>query len=392
MITKRTNSFVSAIKFVLIVAFIYMIGVAYTNHDAYLRMSSMIVIVFGALFLLSFDWIKPFIQSLFFKRILFLFVAVCCFSFCFSLISFGFEPVDEIHELFIPIVAMIIGYNLKFNNRQVLALIAIFSIVVLVIIGNRIATDLGSFYIEEVTSFVGKNTVGVLLCTIGSIGIQMAYSPNYNTFERMVSGIVFFISLIFLLTIRGRTATLGLMIIFVFTTIMYITRYKTSTGFKAILGIVFLLLIINFLSPIELIPGSQDYIYNSFFLGKEADVLSDRGVRNAQAIEIIKNSPFLGRLSLEYNVEWVHNYPLLKMSNFGLFGSIPWMLLYIYILINVLKPIVRQKTFDIQNVGYIMMLSPFFVSMGEPTLPYGPGTVTVINFLFFGNAIRHSYV
>ena len=385
-----TRSIISAIKFILIVAFIYMIGVAYSNHDAYLRMSSMIAIVFGVLFLVSFNWITPFSRSKFLKRILLLFVLICFSSLVFCTINDKFQLVEEVRELLIPVAALLIGYNLKLKDRTILIIIAIYAIVVIVLIGSRIATDLGSFYIEEATTFVGKNTVGVMLCAVGAIGIQMAYSQNCKPAERITSGIFFIISLIYLLTIRGRTATLGLIVIFLFTTILFLVRYKTSTSFKIVLSILSILLIINFLTPFEIIPGSQAYVHDSFFLGKEKDVLSDRGVRNAQAIDIIKISPLLGRLTLDYNVEWVHNYPLLKMSNFGLLGSTPWMIMYLYILVTVIKSLFRLKTFNIQDVGYIMMLSPFFISLGEPTLPYGPGTVTVLNFIFLGNSIRHS--
>ena len=49
------------------------------------------------------------------------------------------------------------------------------------------------------------------------------------------------------------------------------------------------------------------------------------------------------------------------------------------------------KKCDINNrysIGFLLGLYPFLNSLVETTLPYGPGTDSVINFIFWGMACR----
>ena len=390
METKINNKFSVIIKIVLLLLLTIMVGFSYTNHEYYLEFSRPITIVFIVLFFLSFNWIRPFNESRFFKTVLCLFLLLCLFLpllISINLNNNEFSPSGEFRELLIPLLSLIIGYNLKLNEKQCILIVMVYAVVILFFVGLKIRTDIGGYVISEQSEFVGKNTIGVSMATIGAILIQITYSDQYNSKFKVIAAFGVIVSLLFLLTMRGRTATLTLMLIVSFVTFIYMFRHNTPLWLKAILLVIITLILISMFTSIELLPGVRGYIYDSFYLGKEKDVLSDRGVRNEQALEIIDNSPIWGRLSYYSNVEWVHNYPLLKMSNYGLLGSLPWLLLYVYILVFSIRRVLAKKSFNIMSFGYIMMWAPYFISMGEPTLPYGPGTVTVFNFVMLGVAV-----
>ena len=42
-------------------------------------------------------------------------------------------------------------------------------------------------------------------------------------------------------------------------------------------------------------------------------------------------------------------------------------------------------------MGFIVALYPFFISLAETTLPYGPGTDSVMNFIILGMAYRNEW-
>ena len=86
----------------------------------------------------------------------------------------------------------------------------------------------------------------------------------------------------------------------------------------------------------------------------------------------------------------VHNYPLRVLYEYGLFFSLPIISYYAYSLILVLRKSLKSNIRSINCIGYFLVMVPFIISFGEPTLPFGPGTATLLNFILFGYSLKCS--
>ena len=94
---------------------------------------------------------------------------------------------------------------------------------------------------------------------------------------------------------------------------------------------------------------------------------------------------------INVEVEWIHNYPLNRLFEFGLIFAFPVLLLYLYLLSRSIIQTIRSDNHNIYNIGFYLLIIPFIISMAEPTFPFGPGTATVFNYIIFGVALRYSY-
>jgi hypothetical protein len=147
------------------------------------------------------------------------------------------------------------------------------------------------------------------------------------------------------------------------------------------------ILLIYLLLPVSV----KEYVTDSFLLNSEYDITSGRMSRNEQAIHFLENNLLWGNINKTSRIDWIHNYPLLQLYDFGVIGGFPVLCLYFYILFIILKYLFKSNIFDIRNIGFILPIVPFGISLAEPTYPFGPGTVNVFYFIAFGIALRCHY-
>ena len=85
-------------------------------------------------------------------------------------------------------------------------------------------------------------------------------------------------------------------------------------------------------------------------------------------------------------IGWVHNYLLWNIYRFGLLFSFPIIVLFFLIFFNSLKQSLKCSPDGRECFAYVCLLIPFLISLAEPTFPFGPGTVTLFNFILLGMA------
>ena len=148
-----------------------------------------------------------------------------------------------------------------------------------------------------------------------------------------------------------------------------------------------------FLLILLFVPAIFDYFYASIFSGYEGkDITGDRLHRNARALTAIMNDPFFCKLAYDYGVHQVHNFFLKTWYEKGLFFGWPILVMYVSQFFDIVKSSIKKC--DINNrysLGFLLGLYPFLNSLVETTLPYGPGTDSVINFIFWGMACRYLF-
>ena len=293
----------------------------------------------------------------------------------------------EIREILIPFMALTAGsYIFKYHGDYLfLRTIFFVSIVSALIVGlQQIFINIGGFSINEQYLTNSKNSLGGIL----AINTILASLELFGLYKKSLSYIVFLsISIIVLilemLTIRSR---LDLIVSFFLLFVIFLRylNYRNSK-YKVISAFVLVFLLLALLS----ISSVQDYIQSSFLLNREDDVLSGRYERIEKALEILSFRPFSGNLFIFEYVPWVHNYFLLKISSFGLFFGLPWIVFYLYIFAFIIGRLYRNKSISLYSYGIYLTLIPFLISLGEPTYPFGPGTVNYLPYLLLGFSLEY---
>lgn len=285
---------------------------------------------------------------------------------------------NEIRELAIPLMALVIGLSLEPNRKFLKALFVVFILSSVYVGFRQIMTHLGGFVINSQYLTDSKNSIGGMLGVASTIGMMMALDVENRKPFRIFMLILAFVLLVENLTIRARSAVVAQLLIVFYLFYKYTREHKVKSS-----TVVLTLLALAIIAV--LLPSSfYHFFYDSFFKGKTEDFLSDRGDRVEKALGILYANPFFGNLKEGIHVAWVHNYFLLKAYSFGLLGGLPWLVLYLYIIVKQVKYSLKVKTIRMDNFGFFLLFIPLFISLAEPTFPYGPGTINFLPFMMLG--------
>lgn len=336
---------------------------------------------FVILFLLSFR-IKALKQSYVLRSFMIFFIIIF-FSSLFASAFFKISPINEARMFIIPLAALMIGYVLNLTKAQYRIFTMLYLIIISYVAFMQITTNIGAFIIENQYLVDNKNSLGLVIGTGVILAFILAIEKGTNIWLKVLYLVVAVFLLYCDLTIRARTAMLTA--VFLCFYVVYL-RNGRKRIFYTIVGIGTLLLII-----LLFIPSVYDYFYASIFSGYEGeDVTSDRLARNAGAISAILDEPFFCNLSHDYGVHQIHNFFLKTWYEKGLIFGWPILFMYVFQFFDIVKCSIKKC--DINNrysIGFLLGLYSFLNSLAETTLPYGPGTDSVINFIFWGMACRN---
>lgn len=287
--------------------------------------------------------------------------------------------VGDVRSLVIVLAAIIIGWKLNPSRKMMYALFLSFAGSVLFSGLSQVMINIGGFVIEDQYLTDAKNSLGALLASASLVFLYIVHDTE-SRFLRLASIVAVAMSLLLLLVIRARMSTLtaGLLIVYY----CYL-RSRNSMGIVIAAMMVPLLLAVFMLLP----DTAFDFFYSSMTTGTQGeDFTSGRLGVYQEALLIVAENPLLGNIRGIDHIGWVHNFPFLKLSGYGLLFS--WPILAFYIIIG-WKALSRSYRFrGVVSFFNLLLLVPYLISMAEPTFPFGPGTVTVFNFLLFGIAER----
>lgn len=387
----RKFDFVSGIRFLFLLILVCL--VCLYNHPFFNDMtgdldiekgsvlSPYINVSFVILFMLSFR-IRV-LQQCYTVRKFAIFLFLIFLSFVLASLVFKISPISVVRMFAIPFVALIIGYEIDLTKAQYRILSILFLLIISYVAFMQITTNIGAFVIMDDYLVDNKNSLGLVVGTGVILSFVLAFEKNTNFWLKSF----YIIAAVFLLycdlTIRARAATLTAVFLCLY--VVYLRNGSRRMLYTAVSLAVISLLVFAF------VPGVFDYFYASIYSGFEGgDVTSDRLTRNAGAISAILQDPFFCKLNHDYGVHQVHNFFLKTWYENGLFFGWPILVMYIYQFVDILKCSIKKC--DINNrysIGFLLGLYPFLNSLAETTLPYGPGTDSVINFIFWGMACKH---
>lgn len=387
---SRVSSTLESLKDIALFILLLAIGVSY--HPTIIRLSRLagyesgtilskyILLLFGVVFILSIIS-KGF--SFFRSRVMRVMAVMILLVGIVGLAAFAFfdnsSMMGDVTSLVIVFGAMIIGWGLMPSRRSLYLLFFAFIVSILFSAIFQVIVNIGGFTIEDQYLTDAKNSLGALLASASMLLLFIIHDSK-SSFLRIISIFGVFLGLFLMLVIRSRMAFLTTGFLF----ILYFYLRSRSLNIIVIAYLFISVLIVGYL----LLPGVVfDYVNSSMTAGTQGqDVFSGRIEDYREALRIFANNPFLGNISKSVHIGWVHNYPLLKLSSYGLLFSWPILILYVIILCVIVSRLFHCRGFA--GFANLLMLVPFIISLAEPTFPFGPGTVTVFNFMLFGMADR----
>ena len=337
-------------------------------------LSRYIILVFVLLFFLVFSF-KALWRNRWLVRLWVLFGFILLLAFLFI---FGKETrmVGDARAIGICMVAIFIGWQMPFTDRS-LRMALLFFCGMLVYVG---VMNVGGFVIDDQLLADNKNAFGVMLASTCYLFYQM-WEDSRKTSVKVLMLIGMVLSMVIMLTIRARAAVLASVLVIAYA-FYQLHRRREFVTYSLVLLVLLAVVII-------LLPDSiRDFVYNSFFQNSHGDVTSGRMARNEAGLLFFLEHPFFGALLSDADYMEIHNYPLNRLCEYGMVFCIPILWLYLYILANAVKNSIRFKPDSHSHVGFYLILIPFVISMAEPSLPFGPGTSTVFNFIIFGYSLR----
>lgn len=293
--------------------------------------------------------------------------------------------IENVKALFFTLFAVVIGYSLNLNNNEYKLLIVIYGIILAISGISQIFTNFGGFVIESRYANFAKNSFGPMLttCIIASLYLH----KDLSGWKKVALIALNTLNIFILVTIRARASMV--ILLFVATLLFTLKIIRKKYNEKHIITSI-LIISISFVLATTIFQDTfiniGEYVYKSFFINTEfgVDITSGRTERNLIAINTFSEHPFFGLLGTNTEIPWVHNYPLLVLSSYGLIGGFFLLSFYIYFSIWLLKQVSYQNILYPTNAGYICALSLIASSLAEPTFPYLPGSAVVFTYFLLG--------
>ncbi len=342
-------------------------------------LSRYILIIFAVLFLISLFRIPQPLCPILKRFILYFFLIFTIGLFIYAIYN-NQDMLSSLRMFLIVFASIFIGWTLTPSKHQLSILLLVFGGTVIYSGLMQITTNIGGFIIADLYLADNKNSLGAMLAS-AVIAFIFLWHNNRKSFFGICSVVLAIICIIILITIRARAAVIAAAIVSVF---FLFTSSKSPKHVLLVFLIIPILLIIFHFLP----PSLSDYIYSSFFAGSQGDDISSGRLGTYKlAFDYFVQNPFFGDVKNLTQIPWIHNFPLLHLYKYGLLFSWPVLVLYLTLLIYAIRYSLKKNR-SLFYCGYMVLLIPFFISLLEPTFPFGPGTATVLNFILFGIAER----
>lgn len=378
------------IQYILLYLLLFIMPISY--HPVIMRMSEAagyesgtilsryILVLFALLFMVS-VMRMPKMRSVLLEKYLIwtFFIGVMGF-----LMAVAYSNTDILHSLrtfFIVFASLFIGWTLKPTRKELTWILLVFSLTILFSGLMQVLINIGGFRIAQLYLADSKNSLGAMLAS-AEVAFLYIFVDQDNKWMRIMSLGCAFLGLIIILTIRARAALLCVFLVGLYM-LIYNSRMKKILPW--IIGGGVIVIVGSFFLPVNFF----DYLEQSMTAGTQGDdITSGRLHTYISATKYILSHPLVGDVMKETEIYWIHNFPLLNLYNYGIVFAWPTLCLYLYLIVYAIRYSLKTKI-GYPYAGYTIIFVPYIISLLEPTFPFGPGTVTVFNFILFGASDRY---
>ena len=342
-------------------------------------LSKYILLLFAVLFMVSFLRTTKHIPTLLSKYLIW--TALIGFS---GIVLFMIYQnkglITILRTFFIVFASVFVGWTLKPDRKRLTWMLMVFSLATLFSGLMQVFLNIGGFRIATLYLTDSKNSLGAMLAS-SVVALLFIFINQDKGRLRVFSLACAFLGLVIILTIRARAALLCVFLVGLYM-LMYNSRMKKLLPWIIAGGVV--LVVGSLFLPVNIF----DYIKQSMTAGTQGDdITSGRMHTYISALSYIASHPLVGDVRKETTIFWIHNFPLRYMYDYGLLFCWPILGLYLYLIIFSIRRSSQTKM-GYLYAGYTILFVPYIISMFEPTFPFGPGTVTVFNFILLGSSER----
>lgn len=386
---KESGFSVSLLK----ISMLFSVFLQFFIDTGFYEYARIILYVFFALTFISIIMVNPVIETdKFLNRYLGFITAVVVFIIIVSFLK-GEWILTPLIEFVMPFVVLLMGYQSKIGSYQTEKLIRAYLYLVTFLGVFIIFYHGNGFTISSQYFLASKNQVGPFLSSASLISLLLllnsktggSITKNWSLY------FVLFINMATLLSLRNRS---GIFAFVICLTLYYISkiRFSLKINFKKI----FLFFVTTiFITIIQLSTNFLGYIfemiYQSLFLNTNIhdvnSLSSGRFIVFENVFDFLAKAPLFGEITMVSGITDVpHNYLLRLWLNYGLLGSLPLTLFYLFLWIFTLYNIVIKNEYDL---GLYLLLLMLVISLFEYTFPYGPLTTIALTWLLLGIYLKN---
>lgn len=288
----------------------------------------------------------------------------------------------------IPLIFFLLGYQFQLTVKRTMFFSLVYVSFALLTGISQVLTSIGTFVIMEQYMVSAKNSMACIFAVGIAVSLFWALSDIKTYYKSFFWG-VFLLLFTVLFTIRGRAGILASVFSCIVIFVKYIKNSNTNSLTRFIRIMVIVTIIIVMLWGTGKLTFVWDYIYESFSSSYSGDITSGRMERNMDAMSLFLDNMLIGRIGNSYEIEWVHNYVLRILSDYGIIVGGYLLIPYFYIIKQVYKNITSLKSYSVYLLGNVAIIVPFVISLFEPTFPYSPGSTIMFAYFLFG--VSHSF-
>lgn len=288
---------------------------------------------------------------------------------------------SDVWQLIIVLLCISIGFNLKNigENRvnQLLQLYAAIGVCVGLISFNFYKDAISELNVYAVE---GKNQLGLIISSAAAVALYLGISlPKLS--KQWIFRLFFLFGMVILLLMGARSAFAALL---AFASVLL---YKALTRKQRIWCGVILIIILacSFDFLFTMLIGNHDVTdLNSISTG--------RLERNMLGIAYINEYFWEGELYHASNIPWIHNYLILRLVRYGIWSFL-FLFFYFYLFVGMVRNIIRtRRQVKLENIGFFLLIVPYFISLLEPSAPFGPGSNVFMLYIILGITMRAQYM
>lgn len=314
-----------------------------------------------------------------FKRWLFYILIMVLVDLCYGITNLSY-PITHAMPLMIAFSSTYLFCKEKDNLVPYIIMFGIFASFCSVV---TVINGMGSIVValDSYSSEIEKNQVAPFFSSISTVTTYLMLQKNTKLYKRCLLGLISIFCLYPALYLSCRTA---LICYFLITVLLVWKEYKITGLVIGALMIVGILLLGG--------DGLYQTVYDSIIGNRDVhdfnSMTSNRGVIVERALKFIPQHFFFGIFGDQVNYYPLkpHIFILQKLMYYGLWGVIPYILLYVSIFRLFFKSL---KFKHYLAIGALSL--PLLESFAEYMAPFGPGTVYVFCYIIIGLFIREYY-
>lgn len=352
----------------------------------YDQFRAILYLSFGLFGLLSFLSIRRFLKCNLIKH----FVIALMYALLLSVFSWVLgKSTNPFLELLIPFGMLVCSLNTSFSKSQLSKLLIWYVVLASFLAISSIFYYGHGFVITPTYVVPAKNQIGPIVGIASIIAaILVLNKKQFKTKHNywIVNLSLFLVLTASILVIRNRSSIVAIIIILI---PILIKEYKPKKTINNFMIAHLLLIVLLLLFVFGVFNGLIDFVWKSMTLNYDVTDMQSLSAGRTDvykmALRFVLEYPIFGEIGSDVIFDRTpHNYILNNWVRYGVVGSMPLVIFYLYLWFFSIQGIIFNKFKNNFSLPLWVLLFSLIVSIFEYTYPYGPGTSQVMLWFLIG--------